>query len=108
MVRPGRPRPVGPQVGVVATAHSDCGEFVYEVREPGPSARAERDLYSVLEDFADAELRRPCTCQGAVERLEAGVGPKYERATDRIVDGSRRSDSRWSTTRCQICSVLAS
>jgi len=74
--------------GVVATVGTENGEFVYDVREPGLSARAERDLESVLEHFADAELRRPRTRQGAVERLEAGFGPKYERAIDRLVDCS--------------------
>jgi type IV secretory pathway ATPase VirB11/archaellum biosynthesis ATPase len=74
--------------GVVATVGTEDGEFVYDVREPGLSARAESDLESVLEHFADAELRRPRTRQGAVERLEAGFGPKYERAIDRLVDCS--------------------
>ena len=74
--------------GVVATVETENGEFVYDVREPELSARAESDLESVLEHFADAELRRPRTRQGAVERLEAGFGPKYERAIDRLVDCS--------------------
>ena len=74
--------------GVVATVGTENGEFVYDVREPGLSARAERDLESVLEHFADAELRRPRTRQGAVERLEAGFGRKYERAIDRLIDCS--------------------
>ncbi|PSQ17046.1 secretion system protein [Halobacteriales archaeon QS_8_69_73] len=74
--------------GVVATVETENGEFVYDVREPGLSACAERDLESVLKHFADAELRRPRTRQGAVERLETGFGSKYERAIDRLVDCS--------------------
>jgi hypothetical protein len=42
-------------------------------------------LESVLKQFGDAELRRPRTCQGAVEGLEAGFGPMYERAIDRLI-----------------------
>ena len=74
--------------GVVATVRSEGGGFVYEVREPSLSWRAERDLEAVFEHFSDADPRRPRTRQGAAERLRAGFDPKYERAIDQLVDCS--------------------
>jgi len=74
--------------GVVATVRSGAGGFRYEVREPSLSSRAARNLEAVLEHFADAELRRPRTRQGAAERLRDGFDPKYERAVDRLADCS--------------------
>jgi len=74
--------------GVVATVRSESDEFVYDVREPSLSDRAERDLEAVFEHFSDADPRRPRTRQGAAERLRAGFDPKYERAIDQLVDCS--------------------
>ena len=80
--------------GVVATVRTGAGGFRYEVREPSLSARTESDLGAVLEHFADAELRRPRTRQGAAERLRDGFDRKYERAIDRLADCSRAGRRR--------------
>jgi type IV secretory pathway ATPase VirB11/archaellum biosynthesis ATPase len=71
--------------GLVATVRSHEGTFVYDVREPSLSAEARADLESVREHFADAELSRPRTREGAAERFRAGFERKYERAIDRLV-----------------------
>jgi type IV secretory pathway ATPase VirB11/archaellum biosynthesis ATPase len=71
--------------GVVATVYSESGRFIYDIREPSLSAQARAGLQSVSNHFADAELTRPRTREGAAERLREGFDAKYERAIDRLV-----------------------
>ena len=81
--------------GVVATvsrngsddSEGSAAEFAYDAREPplAPSERA--DLDRVREHFAGTQRRRPLTRQGAVERAESGLSPKYERTLDRLLSG---------------------
>ena len=72
--------------GVVATVRGRGETFAYDVREPSLSAGARADLESVREHFADAELSRPRTREGAAERYRDGFDRKYELAIDRLVD----------------------
>ena len=74
--------------GVVATVRANGDAFSYRVREPSLSAAAAADLDRVERHFAEAELARPRTREGAVERLREGFEPKYRRAIDRLVDCS--------------------
>ena len=77
--------------GVVATVSrrgDDEGpEFAYDAREPPLSPSERADLDRVRGHFADTQRRRPLTRQGAVERAESGLSPKYERTLDRLLDG---------------------
>ena len=72
--------------GVVATVRGDGEPFAYDVREPSLSAGACEGLAAVREHFAEAELRRPRTREGAAERYRDGFDRKYELAIDRLVD----------------------
>ena len=74
--------------GVVATVADGENGFAYRIREPSLSARALEDLRAVREHFADAQLRRPRTREGAAERFREGFDRKYERALDRLVSCS--------------------
>jgi type IV secretory pathway ATPase VirB11/archaellum biosynthesis ATPase len=75
--------------GVVVTIRDDGSTgFTYEVREPGLTGDAAAKLDRIEEHFADANLDRPRTREGAVERMERGFGPKHRRVIDRLVDAS--------------------
>jgi len=80
--------------GVVVTIR-DAGDggvddeaFVYEVREPGLTGHEREELVRVESYFADANLDRPRTREGAVERMTDGFDPKHRRVLDRLVDAS--------------------
>jgi len=80
--------------GVVATvADSDEG-FEYRVREPplstGEAAARER----VAEYLADANVRRPRTREGTVERVREGFDEKYRLAIERLTDLDHGGDRR--------------
>ncbi|WP_244605204.1 hypothetical protein [Halorussus halobius] len=79
--------------GVVATIVETDDGFDYRIREP-PLSPAGRDALDRVEEyFADANLARPLTREGASERMEAGFDPKYRRIVDRLTDlppGERR------------------
>ncbi|MEF8851318.1 MAG: type II/IV secretion system ATPase subunit [Haloarculaceae archaeon] len=64
------------------------GGFVYETREPSLSANERAELARVGSYFADANLERPRTREGAVERMNEGFDPKHRRVVDRLVDAS--------------------
>jgi len=71
--------------GVVATIR-DCGEtFEYEVREPPLSDADAEALDAVKSHFGDANLARPLTREGTVERMAAGFDPKYEAVLSRLL-----------------------
>jgi len=72
--------------GVVVTITQDGGAFRYEVREPVLTADDRAALETITEYFADANLERPHTRQGAVEAMATGFEPKHERVIDRLVD----------------------
>ena len=62
--------------------------FIYEVREPSLTDAERADLARVESYFADANLDRPRTREGAVERMTDGFDPKHRRVVDRLVDAS--------------------
>jgi type IV secretory pathway ATPase VirB11/archaellum biosynthesis ATPase len=74
------------QPGVVATITETDEGFDYRVREPSLSPTGEAALGRVEEHFADANLARPLTREGAQERMAAGFDPKYRRIVDRLTD----------------------
>jgi type IV secretory pathway ATPase VirB11/archaellum biosynthesis ATPase len=74
--------------GVVVTIRDDDAGFRYEVREPTLSTAQSATLDRIEEYFADANLDRPRTRQGAVERIEDGFDPKHRRVVDQLVDAS--------------------
>jgi len=82
--------------GVVATVREIREGFRYGVREPSLTDSERAELAAVREHFADAHLERPVTREGAVERMDAGLGEKYRRVVDRLTDatpaGRRRLD----------------
>ncbi|WP_254546215.1 type II/IV secretion system ATPase subunit [Halomarina pelagica] len=80
--------------GVVVTVRRAGDEFRYTTREPSLSTNAERALGRVREYFSAASATPPLTREGAVERMAAGVGPKYERAVDRLTDLSAAMEAR--------------
>ena len=74
--------------GVVITIRDAERGFDYEVREPSLRESEREALDRIEEYFADANLDRPRTREGAVERMESGFGPKHRRVVDRLVDVS--------------------
>ncbi|MFB6105581.1 MAG: type II/IV secretion system ATPase subunit [Halobacteriaceae archaeon] len=75
--------------GVVATVtEADPGEFRYAVREPALTAGDRTALERVREHFAGANLERPRTREGTLERARKGFEPKYERAVARLVESA--------------------
>jgi len=79
--------------GVVVPVRQADG-FRYEVREPmlSPSDRAALD--TVKSHFDGANIERPRTREGAVERMAQGFDPKHRRVIDRLVDCSPASRRR--------------
>ncbi len=72
--------------GVVATITETDDGFDYRVREPPLSPGGEDALATVEDHFAEANLARPLTREGAGERMAAGFDPKYRRIVDRLTD----------------------
>lgn len=72
--------------GVVATITETGEGFDYRVREPSLSPTGEDALDRIRNHFADANLGRPLTREGAQERMAAGFEPKYRRIVDRLTD----------------------
>jgi len=68
--------------------------FVYETREPSLPEHERERLARIESYFADANLERPRTREGAVERMEAGFDPKHRRIVDRLVDASHAQHRR--------------
>ncbi|MDS0280968.1 type II/IV secretion system ATPase subunit [Haloarcula onubensis] len=73
--------------GVVVTVRQ-ADEFQYEVREPVLSASDREALATVESHFDGANIERPRTREGAIERMERGFDPKHRRVIDRLVDCS--------------------
>jgi len=73
--------------GVVVTVRQADG-FRYEVREPVLSPSDRDALATVASHFEGANIERPRTREGAVERMERGFDPKHRRVIDRLVECS--------------------
>ncbi|WP_324663303.1 type II/IV secretion system ATPase subunit [Haloarcula sediminis] len=73
--------------GVVVTVRQADG-FRYEVREPVLSPSDRDALATVESHFDSANIERPRTREGAVERMAGGFDPKHRRVIDRLVDCS--------------------
>ncbi|MDS0277579.1 type II/IV secretion system ATPase subunit [Halomicroarcula sp. S1AR25-4] len=73
--------------GVVVTVRRD-DRFQYEVREPVLGPDATEMLTTVKSYFDGANIERPRTREGAVERMDSGFDPKHRRVIDRLVDCS--------------------
>ncbi len=74
--------------GVVATIYDRGETFEYEVREPPLSAADAEALDAVKDHFSDANLARPLTREGTVERMDEGFDPKYETVLSRLLSCS--------------------
>ena len=74
--------------GVVVTIRETDAGFAYDVREPALGEQGSAALERVTDYFADANLDRPRTREGAVERMNEGFDPKYRRVLDRLLDAS--------------------
>jgi len=80
--------------GVVATIR-DCDKaFEYEVREPMLSSSDATALADIKCHFSDANLTRPLTREGTVERMAAGFDPKYQQVLDRLLQCSSAARRR--------------
>jgi type IV secretory pathway ATPase VirB11/archaellum biosynthesis ATPase len=79
--------------GVVVTVRHHDG-FRYEVREPPLTKRDRATLETVESYFDGANIDRPRTREGAVERMERGFDPKHRRVIDRLVDCSAAARRR--------------
>ncbi|MFB6137037.1 MAG: type II/IV secretion system ATPase subunit [Halobacteriaceae archaeon] len=73
-------------VATVRTTGADDDTFRYEVREPPLAAADEAALAAIHDHFADTRPTRPRTREGVRERMAAGLGGKYGRILDRLVD----------------------
>jgi type IV secretory pathway ATPase VirB11/archaellum biosynthesis ATPase len=80
--------------GVVVTIRDTDAGFTYEVREPALGADQRAALDRVTDYFRDANLDRPRTREGAVERMEMGFDPKHRRVLDRLIDATPTSRRR--------------
>jgi type IV secretory pathway ATPase VirB11/archaellum biosynthesis ATPase len=82
--------------GVVATIRETETGFAYDLREPSLNGDGRVALDRVRDHFAGANLARPRTREGAIERMTTGFEPKYSHVIDRLVDlspaGRRRLD----------------
>jgi type IV secretory pathway ATPase VirB11/archaellum biosynthesis ATPase len=74
--------------GVVVTIRETDYGFTYQVREPALTERDADALASIESYFADANLERPRTREGAIERMQRGFEAKHRRVIDRLVDCS--------------------
>ncbi|MBV0923884.1 type II/IV secretion system ATPase subunit [Halomicroarcula limicola] len=73
--------------GVVVTVRRTDG-FRYEVRGPLLGEAEAETLSAVEAYFEGANIERPRTREGAIERMERGFDPKHRRVIDRLVDCS--------------------
>jgi type IV secretory pathway ATPase VirB11/archaellum biosynthesis ATPase len=73
--------------GVVVTITQREGTFEYRIREPVLTVRDQRRLKRIEDHFADANLDRPRTRQGAAEVMKEGFARKHERVIRGLVDG---------------------
>ncbi|WP_435360549.1 type II/IV secretion system ATPase subunit [Haloarchaeobius sp. DFWS5] len=78
----------------VATIRETDDGFHYSVREPSLTESDTELLDRITNHFAAANLRRPRTREGTVARMHDGLAPKYERALDRLLDGSAAARRR--------------
>ncbi|WP_254273522.1 type II/IV secretion system ATPase subunit [Haloarcula marina] len=79
--------------GVVVTIRRDEG-FHYGVRTPVLDAAETETLAAVESYFDGANIDRPRTREGAIERMDDGFDPKHRRVIDRLVDCSAASRRR--------------
>ncbi|QCP91529.1 type IV secretory pathway ATPase VirB11/archaellum biosynthesis ATPase [Haloarcula quadrata] len=80
--------------GVVVTVRRGRSGFRYDVRDPVLSASETDALSTVESHFAGANIERPRTREGAVERMNGGFDAKHRRVIDRLVDASPASRRR--------------
>jgi len=74
--------------GVVVTVRREGSGFRYDVRNPVLSASESDALSTVESHFAGANIERPRTREGAVERMSGGFDAKHRRVIDRLIDAS--------------------
>jgi type IV secretory pathway ATPase VirB11/archaellum biosynthesis ATPase len=79
--------------GVVVTVRHSDG-FRYDVREPQLTAGDRAALETVESYFEGANIERPRTREGAIERMAGGFDPKHRRVIDRLVDCSAAARRR--------------
>ncbi|WP_434803500.1 type II/IV secretion system ATPase subunit [Natranaeroarchaeum aerophilus] len=82
--------------GVVATIREHNNEFRYEIREPSLSETDRKQLETVRSHFEDANLARPLTREGTIERMDQGFDPKYRDVLRRLLDCSTPARRRLS------------
>ena len=80
--------------GVVATIAETTQGFHYHVREPTLSPADLDALQRVEDHYADANLSRPLTREGAIEQVAAGIGEKHRLIIDRLSDLSHGRQRR--------------
>jgi type IV secretory pathway ATPase VirB11/archaellum biosynthesis ATPase len=71
---------------VVATITETANGFHYRIREPMLAPAEQAALQRVADHYADANLSRPLTREGAIELVAAGVGEKHRRIVDRLTE----------------------
>ncbi|MFC6960584.1 type II/IV secretion system ATPase subunit [Halocatena marina] len=77
-----------------ATTTEKNREFAYEVREPRLSEHSTTVLERIVEYFSAADLERPLTRRGAIERMQQGFDQKYEQKIDQLIDLSSAARRR--------------
>ncbi len=82
--------------GVVATIREHDHEFEYAVREPPLSKSDREQLETVRSHFEDANLARPLTREGTIERMNQGFDPKYRDVLRRLLECSTPARRRLS------------
>jgi type IV secretory pathway ATPase VirB11/archaellum biosynthesis ATPase len=80
--------------GVVVTVADGDDGFAYDARTPPLGAADRAALDRVTDYFADAQLARPRTREGTLERVAAGLGEKHRRVLARLTDASRAARRR--------------
>ncbi|MFC7115793.1 type II/IV secretion system ATPase subunit [Natronoarchaeum sp. GCM10025703] len=80
--------------GVVATISERDDGFEYEIREPLLSNDDVENLATVRSHFEDANLGRPMTREGTIERMDRGFDPKYSEVLRRLLDCSTAARRR--------------
>lgn len=80
--------------GVVATIRETDGGFHYHVREPTLTAADEAALERVKDHYTEANLSRPLTREGTIERVEFGIGDKHRRIVGRLTELTREARRR--------------
>ena len=80
--------------GVVVTIADRGPDFTYDVRDPPLTDDDEAALERIEAYFADANIERPRTREGAAERMTGGFDPKHERVIERLLDRSHAAHRR--------------